>query len=681
MEGPRRSSGSRQSRRSRSQRDRERRRRRSGLGETRAYSPSSGSELEGAGPGGLGLGGEDSRPAAHNNRPRPPRRRKRESVSSEEDLIDCFAIASFISLEALEKDSVQKPLERAQLWERRSGKRKRPEENGPGSDLGERRGGGSTDRERERANGMGEPDRRAKRRRRRRRREKDSVQKPSERAQLWERRSGKRKRPEENGPGSDLGERRGGGSTDRERERANGMGEPDRRAKRRRRRRRREASESELDHSFTVSTSRIPETAGNGLTSHDLAPRLSVTPRVSGIQRSQERNREADGRLPKEPPSLPLSRRLHPSSPALPKEARRGGDKPSPSPNYHGGQTQVRTPTHPPSNPSQGNRSTPQPRSHGKGLLQHPFSAGLGFNNSRSSTPSKTPTSSSSSSSSNQLSLHRPSTPSGLALSLNPPFPGGLRPPSHPGGGLFAPSPGLPPPPPLLQVAGHAASAAAAAVFSEQDLIRQELNSRFLTSQSRGGGGAERTGGGAGGEGRGPAAPAAGPPGSGTASGPLAFQYHQHNHQHQHTHTHQHYTPFLPPSAASTAVVQNTPASPMHMQADPHKPDFRNDLLTRVPGSGSVGPLSSAHDLSRPSSLFSASAPSSMFAHKDVPGGSQGFSNPHDPWNRLHRAPASFPTAPTWPKGGDGERGGSSSSSVDRERENEKRVIKDEKER
>ncbi|RXM91673.1 hypothetical protein EOD39_20935 [Acipenser ruthenus] len=329
MEGPCRSSGSRQSRRSRSQRDRERRRRRSGLGETRAYSPSSGSELEGAagpgaGPGGLGLGGEDSRPAAHNNRPRPPRRRKRESVSSEEDLIDCFAIASFISLEALECDT-----------------------------------------------------------------ESDSDDKASE----------------------------------------------------------------------------IPETAGNGLTPHDLAPRLSVTPRVSGIQRSQERNREADGRLPKEPPGLPLSRRLHPSSPSLPKEARRGGDKPSPSPNYHGGQTQVRTPTHPPSNPSQGNRSTPQPRSHGKGLLQHPFSAGLGFNNSRSSTPSKTPTSSSSSSS-NQLSLHRPSTPSGLALSLNPPFPGGLRPPSHPGGGLFAPSPGLPPPPPLLQVAGHAASAAAASVFS-----------------------------------------------------------------------------------------------------------------------------------------------------------------------------------------------------------------------
>ncbi|XP_041092688.1 autism susceptibility gene 2 protein-like [Polyodon spathula] len=806
MEGSCRGGSGRQSRRSRSQRDRERRRRRPGLGETRAYSPSSGSEP--AGGGGGGLGGEDCRPAAHNNRPRPPRRRKRESVSSEEDLIDCFAIASFISLEALEgshcprcwgphtltglhtKDSVQKPLDRSQLWERRGGKRKRPEENGPASDLGERReGGGSSERERERANGMGEPDRRVE----------------------------------------DLprGER-GACRTDSR------LG--------------RTASDGELDHSFTVSTSRIPETAGNGLTPHDLAPRLSVTPRVSGIQRSQERNHEADSRLPKEPLSVLPSQRFRPSSPSLPKEARRGGDKPPPSPSYHGGHIHPSgtTPAHPQSNPSQGNRSTPQPRSHSKGLLQHPFGAGVGFSNSRSSTPSKTPTSSSSSSST-QLSLHRPSTPSGLALSLNPPFPGGLRPPSHPGGGLFTPSPGLPPPPPLLQVTGHPASGTAGTVFSEQDLIRQELNSRFLTSQT--GGGAERTGSGAGGEGRGPAAASAAPPGSGTASGPLAFQYHQHNHQHQHTHTHQHYTPFLPPSATATAVVQNTPASPMfqkypgkmdglyrhnfyptyppsvsglppvlppagtfsslqgafqpkttnqeiaarlgavphplqqkdprltdpfraalrvsnkpgkwcamhvrvawmilrhqekvkHMQADPHKPDFRNDLITRVPGSGLMGPLSSAHDLSRPSTLFSASGavhhgsspfapptgplnsflnppshlvsdpfgrsptytplgslgsaafgglgspnitPSSMFAHKDAPGGSQGFSNPHDPWNRLHRAPASFPTAPTWPKGGDGERGGSSSSSVERERErereNDKRVIKDEKER
>lgn len=122
MEGPSRSTGFRQSRRSRSQRDRDRerrRRRRVDLeAEERATSLSSGSDREAAkcgigagmnsgisgvvggvlGPGGR-LGGE-CRPGF--GRHRPPRRRKRESVSCEEDIIDGFAIASFISLEALE---------------------------------------------------------------------------------------------------------------------------------------------------------------------------------------------------------------------------------------------------------------------------------------------------------------------------------------------------------------------------------------------------------------------------------------------------------------------------------------------------------------------------------------------------------------------------------------------------
>uniref|UniRef100_A0A8C6LPQ2 Uncharacterized protein n=1 Tax=Nothobranchius furzeri TaxID=105023 RepID=A0A8C6LPQ2_NOTFU len=83
MEGPSRSAGFRQSRRSRSQRDRERRRRRVDLADERATSLSS-----------------ECRPGFGRNR--PPRRRKRESVSCEEDIIDGFAIASFISLEALE---------------------------------------------------------------------------------------------------------------------------------------------------------------------------------------------------------------------------------------------------------------------------------------------------------------------------------------------------------------------------------------------------------------------------------------------------------------------------------------------------------------------------------------------------------------------------------------------------
>ena len=101
MEGPSRSTGFRQSRRSRSQRDRERRRRRVNLAEERATSLSSGSDREACGTNSvLGPGGRECRPGF--GRHRPPRRRKRESVSCEEDVIDGFAIASFISLEALE---------------------------------------------------------------------------------------------------------------------------------------------------------------------------------------------------------------------------------------------------------------------------------------------------------------------------------------------------------------------------------------------------------------------------------------------------------------------------------------------------------------------------------------------------------------------------------------------------
>lgn len=99
MEGPSRSTGFRQSRRSRSQRDRERRRRR--VDHERATSLSSGSDREACGTNSvLGPGATECRPGF--GRHRPPRRRKRESVSCEEDIIDGFAIASFISLEALE---------------------------------------------------------------------------------------------------------------------------------------------------------------------------------------------------------------------------------------------------------------------------------------------------------------------------------------------------------------------------------------------------------------------------------------------------------------------------------------------------------------------------------------------------------------------------------------------------
>ncbi|XP_069044120.1 autism susceptibility gene 2 protein homolog isoform X2 [Lepisosteus oculatus] len=767
MDGPGRSAGYRQSRRSRSQRDRERRRRRSDLAEQqRASSGSSGSEREAAG-GEAGGGGASSR---H----RPPRRRKRESVSCEEDIIDGFAIASFVSLEALEDCSL-KPPERVALWERRGSKRKRAEEEGPRSDpedgdpLPPRPPAAFSRHE-------GAPDRRASKRRRKR-----------------------------EGPGSLFLET--GYICDTESDSGDRVSD-------------------DMDRMFTVTTRKVPETAVgpvNGRPCDSCGPaRLSVTPRVSGLQRSQERSQDP---LPPPRDALlllppgPAAPRHSPSpAPVLPSQHPRLGPSPAPQPAQPQLNGDGRPPSHGPSPPQPRNKT---PLSFGP-APQTVYSSGLGLSTVRSSTPVKRPSSNPHSQS------HRSSTPSstGMAISLGgagaPPssshsFGGALRPPSHPGSGgagLFTPSPGLPPPPPLLQVSSHHHSTVPAntAAFTDHDLLRQELNSRFLSHSAEpvgvgGGGGA---GGGRGGAGGGSASGAA--PGSGAGASPaqpaippLAFQFHQHNHQHQHTHTHQHFTPFLTSPAAAPPLfdkfpgkmeglyrhsfypnyphsvpgiqpvlpgpfsslqgafqpkatnpemaarlgavphalqpkdprltdhfrtslrVNNKPGKwcAMHvrvawmilrhqekvkmMQGDPHKLDFRTDLLARMPGASS---LPTSHQLARPASLFSAAgavhpssspfvppsgphssflAPAthldpfgrsqaftplgalgngafgglgsptlgagSVFGHKDSPGGvTGGFGSPHDTWNRLHRTPPSFPTAPAWSKGSESER-------------------------
>ncbi|KAM6149174.1 autism susceptibility gene 2 protein homolog isoform 1-T2 [Erethizon dorsatum] len=42
-------------------------------------------------------------PSSAPSRPRPPRRKRRESTSAEEDIIDGFAMTSFVTFEALEE--------------------------------------------------------------------------------------------------------------------------------------------------------------------------------------------------------------------------------------------------------------------------------------------------------------------------------------------------------------------------------------------------------------------------------------------------------------------------------------------------------------------------------------------------------------------------------------------------
>uniref|UniRef100_A0A1A8JF56 Fibrosin n=1 Tax=Nothobranchius kuhntae TaxID=321403 RepID=A0A1A8JF56_NOTKU len=244
MEGPSRSAGFRQSRRSRSQRDRERRRRRVDLADERATSLSSGSDREACGTNnGLGPTGRECRPGFGRNR--PPRRRKRESVSCEEDIIDGFAIASFISLEALEMDCSLKPNQRTDMLGRRNKGKRGPEQNG------------------------GEP-----------------LSGPEEgpphsySSSCWKKSINKRRKIE--GPLLETGY-----ICDAESDTGD------------------KASDNDMDPVFTVSTRKVVDPAPSsmstsvGKTCQSLAAscggvsRLMVTPRVSGLERSQEKSLES----------------------------------------------------------------------------------------------------------------------------------------------------------------------------------------------------------------------------------------------------------------------------------------------------------------------------------------------------------------------------------------------------
>ncbi|XP_061072547.1 autism susceptibility gene 2 protein homolog [Conger conger] len=105
MDG-RRPGGIQRKRRSRSQRDRNRERGATGLrtanGRPSPHRFSSDSEKEEGG----------KRPSS---RPRPPRRKRKDSTSAEEDVIDGFSIASFVTLEALEKTMSLQPQGQAGL--------------------------------------------------------------------------------------------------------------------------------------------------------------------------------------------------------------------------------------------------------------------------------------------------------------------------------------------------------------------------------------------------------------------------------------------------------------------------------------------------------------------------------------------------------------------------------------
>ncbi|XP_013870224.1 autism susceptibility gene 2 protein isoform X2 [Austrofundulus limnaeus] len=617
MEGPSRSAALRHNRRSRSQRDRERRRRRVDLAD--AMSLSSGSDRETRGTNSvLGPGGRECRPGY--GRHRPPRRRKRESVSCEEDIIDGFAIASFISLEALEMDCSLKPSQRNDILGRRTKGKRGPEENGGGP--------------------LSEPEEGAP---------------PSNSSSCWKKNSNKRRKIE--GPHLETGY-----ICDTESDAGD------------------KASDNDMDPVFTVSTRKVVDPApanmstSVGKTCPPLSARcggvsrLMVTPRVSGLERSQEKSLELH--FPE-----PISST---SSVYLP---RRSSHSPV-----------AASSSVPRSSPMNGNsaRHGSPPLSKPKPFLTLPSRSHPIYN--RSSTPVKPPSSAASSSS---MRPPTPSTSVSLPYSRGSGSSGPIRPPSRANSGaMFTPSPGLPPPPPLLPPANSTA-----AEHEGRRSVPGDENNSTATGRATPGA---------------PSASSSASSSSGrtsqnqTSIQPLAFQFHQHNHQHQHTHTHQHFTPFLHPSATAPPLFEKYPGKmdgmyrhpffpqypppsvssiqpvipptgpfsslqgafqpkgtapditarlgvvPHHlqpkdprltdpfgtslkisnkpgkwcamhvyvarmilnhqrnvklMQADPHKLDFRSDPLARFPGAvglGQLGPLPPTHDLTRPPTLFPA---------------------------------------------------------------------------
>ncbi|XP_039520780.1 autism susceptibility gene 2 protein homolog isoform X1 [Pimephales promelas] len=747
MDGPSRSGGFRQSRRSRSQRDRERRRRRADLAEHRASSPSSASDQELCrGDSLLRANGGECRPSYPGARHRPPRRRKRESVSCEEDIIDGFAIASFISLEALEMDCSLKPPERSGLLMGRGSKRKRglDENGGP----------------------LSEPE----------------EGPPATYTNSWEQRRKIKSKPKGNRDAKISGNHMETGYIcDTESESGD------------------KASDN-LEPAFIVCTREAVNSnsasaaVGNGcplLPSNSSIPLLSVTPRVSGLERSQESSME-------QPYPEPIS--TSSSLPSLAAHSTASVSNSLPDQRNGNGGPHHR---HDPSPPQ--HKHKPFLPFHGKS--QSIYSMG---SNNRSSTSGKPPSSSASSS-----SIRPPTPATSVSLVRGPGGVGTVRPSSRPSpGAVFTPSPSLPPPPPLMQVSPHPSS--------DQDLTQSNVASvaggPSVSSSSSGTGSRSSQ--------------------AQTSIQPMAYQYHHHNHQHQHTHTHQHFLhptaappplfekypgkmdslfrhpffpqyppsvpgiqPVLPPTGPFSSLhgafqpklvalqgaapemtsglgvvpphlqpkaritdpfapppkVSNKPGKwcAMHvrvawmilrhqekvklMHADPQKLDFRNDPLPRLPGPGIGGlgglgplggPLTPNHDLTRPGSLFanaggvnpsstpfmSPSTPHSflpaahlepyvrsppfsslgalgsgafgglgsptiaatVFGHKTEPSANAvgALGNPHDPWNRLHVTPSSFPSGSSWAKGPE--------KKDDRGKEVEKRElthIKDEKDR
>ncbi|XP_025123667.2 fibrosin-1-like protein isoform X25 [Bubalus bubalis] len=693
----------RQSRRSRAQRDRGRRR--EAARDARDQSASSGDEPE-PGPGKENTGLPRA-PPPRAAAARPPRRRRRESSSQEEEVIDGFAIASFSTLEALEKDMALKPHERKEKWERRLVKKPREAENCPSAEPSENG--------RPLEAGSSEQD----------------LETPCDR--------GKKKVPLQPTKQMKVAVSRGGDH--------NSDGDSFREATSSRRSSSRDQlsdssaqavsgrgyscdSESDGDDKASVGSEKLfAPAADKGPTLGEKSEaKTGAAPKVSGLERSCELSTEPPFLAPVRSPAPVLPSASTAASPLVKKEA---PALPRLAPQLPPASSQPRAPllTHVPLPP--GAFPGPGPAAHnGLHSLSRSSSASSGASLGLAKHAS--------------LSPHGPGphlSTSHLALRSQAQH-------QHHAAAMFAAPPTLPPPPALpansLVIPGHPADASLLISFSQpimycqphsgilidHELLRQELNARFLVQSA--------------------------PLGPGAL---LRAEFHQHQHTHQHTHQHQHtFAPFpagpppppLLPHAAPPPFDKYTPkldspyfrhsntsnpleltgrASVVHtllqkapgvsdpyrtairMQLEPHKLDVgtKLDLFSRPPAPGVFTGFHYPQDLARP--LFSSSGAthptanpfgpsahpgsflptghltdpfsrSSTFgglgslgsnafgglgSHALTPGGGSifapkegptlhGLPSPHEAWNRLHRAPPSFPTPPPWPKPLDAER-------------------------
>ncbi|XP_053062640.1 fibrosin-1-like protein isoform X6 [Acinonyx jubatus] len=719
----------RQSRRSRAQRDRGRRR--EAARDARDQSASSGDETE-PGPGKENAGLPRA-PPPRAAAVRPPRRRRRESSSQEEEVIDGFAIASFSTLEALEKDMALKPHERKEKWERRLAKKPRESENCPTaepSENGRPLEMGSPEQDLEPACDRGK---------------KKVPLQPTKQMKATASRGGDRHSGDDSFHEATSSRRSSSRDqlSDSSAQAVSGRGYSC-------------DSESEGDDKASVGSEKLfaPAADKGPALGEEAEAKAGAPPKVSGLERSRELSAEPPPFLPavRSPappagpaPDAPASPPVKKEAPALPRLT----PQPPPAPP----QPRAPLPTHVPL-PLGAFAGPGQAAHNGLHSLSRSSSASLGLAKHASLSP---------------LGPGPHLSTSHLALRSQAQH-------QHHAAAMFAAPPTLPPPPALpansLVIPGHPADASLLISFSQpimycqphsgilidHELLRQELNARFLVQS------AERPG---------------APLGPGAL---LRAEFHQHQHTHQHTHQHQHTfapfpaglppTPLLQPAApppfdkyapkldspyfrhsntsnpievtgrasAVHTLLQKAPGvsdpyrtavrkpgkwcamhvqiawqiyrhqQKMKVQLEPHKLEVgaKLDLSSRPPAPGVFAGLQYPQELARP--LFSGSGAahpttnpfgpsahpgsfltsghltdpfgrsgtfgglgslgtnafgglgshaltqgSGIFAPKES-SALHGLPSPHEAWNRLHRAPPSFPTPPPWPKPVDPDR-------------------------